>query len=444
MIRAAVWLLVALCLCGCVNRYHRITAAPAPPKDAPIGSNAFNGILDHLERGSLHVMQIHGMGSHSAQEDCGEGSENLNLQNEIALKLKYGLAGGKDAAITRSIVKDGMVAGTYSVRRFADPDSDRNHDLFFSCITWGETGKVVKRKLLELEDDFTEKAENEKHRVWINSQAKRFVNGSFADPVIYLGGMGPYIRDVVWQGIVASTSHVAAMNAKKSLTALTAVEKADAMRSFGSQGYVAIMSDSLGSRIVFDLVCEQSEALCQGTPLAAVGPKAEMAPYQKRTLAAGSADALVQYQLEHRVVSMYMLANQLPLLELAYYIPTDDGVPLNLALDRLMSGNHGCYRPLPGLLAPSEDAASSDTASVEVVAFTDPNDALSYHLTDAFARRCVPVYPSESQAPLRLINVTLPNAKARYLFVYSNLVKAHSSGFKDNPRAIDLMTFGHH
>lgn len=444
MIRAALWLLVVLCLCGCVNRYHRITAAPAPPKDAPIGSNAFNGIRDHLKRGSLHVMQIHGMGSHSAQEDCGEGSENLDLQDDIALKLKYGLAGGKDAAIAHSIVKDGMVAGTYSVRRFTDPDPTRGHDLFFSCVTWGETGKVVKGKLLELEDDFTEKAENEKHRAWINSQAKRFVNGSFADPVIYLGGMGPYIRDVVWQGIVASTSLVAAMNAKKSLTALTAVEHAEAMRSFGSQGYVAIISDSLGSRIVFDLVCEQSEALCQGTPLAAAAPQAGMGSYQKRTLAAESTDALVQYQLEHRVVSMYMLANQLPLLELAYYTPPKDGVPLNLSLDRLMAGDHGCYRPLPGLLAPSEEATSSDSAAVEVVAFTDPNDALSYHLTDAFARRCIPLDASGSQASLRLINVTLPNAKARYLFVDSNLIKAHSSGFKRNRRAIDLMTFGHH
>lgn len=440
MIRAALWLLVVLCLCGCVNRYHRI--APAPEEDAPIGSDSFNGIQDHLERGSLHVMQIHGMGDHFARADCGKKSENVHLQTEIASRLGYKLAGDENAVVTHKILKDGMVAGTYSVRMYTH--EDRTNRLYFSCITWGETGRVVKGKLLELDEKFKEKAENEKHRAWINSHAKRFVNGSFADPVIYLGGMGPYIRDVVWQGIVASTSHVAAMNAKKSLTALTAVEQADAMRSFGSQGYVAIISDSLGSRIVFDLVCEQSEALCQGTPVAAVGPQAEMARYQKRTLAAGSADAFVQYQLEHRVVSMYMLANQLPLLELAYYTPPDDGVPLNLALDRLMAGNHGCYRPLPGLLAPSEDAASSDTASVEVVAFTDPNDALSYHLTDAFARRCVPVYPSESQAPLRLINVTLPNAKARYLFVYSDLIKAHSSGFKENRRAIDLMTFGHH
>lgn len=437
MIRASLWLLVALCLCGCMNRYHRI--APAPAKNAPGGSDTFNGIEDHLKRGSLHVMQIHGMGIHSARADCGKESENVYLQTEIASRLGYQLVGNRDAVVTHDILKDGMVAGTYSVRMYAR--NDRNSRLYFSCITWGETGNVVKGKLLELKEDFKEKAENEKHRAWINSHAKRFVNGSFADPVIYLGGMGPYIRDVVWQGIVASTIQVASMDEGTSLTALSALDQARVTQSFASRAYVAIISDSLGSRIVFDLVCEQSVALCQDAP--GMLPERKVS-FQKRTLAAESAQAFVQNQLEQRVVSMYMLANQLPLLELAYFTPPRDGMPLDVALDRLMAGTEGCYRPLPGLLAPPNFSVSDQPTAVELVAFTDPNDALSYHLTDAFARRCIPLDPSEGRAPLRLINVTLPNAKARYLFVYSDLIEAHSGGFKDNRRAIELLTFGHH
>lgn len=439
MIRASLWLLVVLCLCGCVNRYHRITAAPTPPKDAPIGSNAFNGIRDHLEESHLHVMQIHGMGDHSARADCGKKSENVHLQTEIASRLGYQLAGDEDAVVTHDILKDGMVAGTYSVRMYTR--KDRTNRLYFSCITWGETGKVVKGKLLELRDDFREEAENEKHRALINSLAKRFVNGSFADPVIYLGGMGPYIRDVVWQGIMASTYELAAKRATPALADVTSLDAMRLTEVFAAETRVAIISDSLGSRIVFDLVCEQSETLCQDARKALPDGKGSL---QKRELAPLSAQAFVQEQLEQRVVSMYMLANQLPLLELAYFTPPGDGVPLDVALDRLMAGNKGCYRPVPGLRAPPDRSAGDKPTAVELVAFTDPNDALSYHLTDAFAKRCILESATGDPATLRLVNVTLPNTWPRYLFVYSDLVKAHSSGFKENRKAIDLMTFGHH
>ncbi|QNH23327.1 hypothetical protein HEP73_04280 [Xanthomonas sp. GW] len=48
----------------------------------------------------------------------------------------------------------------------------------------------------------------------------------------------------------------------------------------------------------------------------------------------------------------------------------------------------------------------------------------------------------EVRLPVDVVNVTLPNAKLRWLFVASNPVKAHSSGFKSNPGAIELLVNG--
>ena len=123
-----------------------------------------------------------------------------------------------------------------------------------------------------------------------------------------------------------------------------------------------------------------------------------------------------------------MFANQLPLLELGSFDPPSG----ELQLETLLQANT-CYLPLPSL-----PAYRKTNGPVEIVAFTDVNDALSYHLGEQFGHRCAP-----DKSALRLVNVTLPNALPRWFFVYSDLVKAHADGFKDNDRAVALLVDGY-
>ncbi|TWT23660.1 hypothetical protein FQY83_03300 [Luteimonas marina] len=450
MIRHALVVIAMLCLTGCINLYKRVDSGP---DGEPM---AFNGIRDHLATGPLHVMQIHGMGDHSGPNDCGKSSQNIKLQLAIADRLGYRHDMGYGASDPGNVTIGGTVAGTYSVRRYSDPKGEGN-DLYFSCVTWGETGRIIKQGMLELNDKFLEENENERHRAPINRAAKRFVNRSFSDPLIYQGPMGAYIRRVVWDGIEGSIRLHVHQQADASLASMEVQTLQAKALAFMGEVQVAIISDSLGSRIVFDVVCSVGGGDCQG------GPHLEMLPPQRASRnqadATAGIDAMLAGRLAGSVRSVYMLANQLPLLELAYLEPPAEGT----SLEHLIGTTDRCYRPL---LGPYPEAARIGAAGrteekIQMVAFTDANDALSYHLSDAYKSRCSSAYVMSNGAAddvategarlerkvelsVEFINVTFPNAIPRWLFVYSSLGKAHSGGFKGNRRAVGYLVDGSH
>lgn len=433
MIRAMLLVLFATGLAGCVNTFHRVDTAP--PDNNPI---PFNGMRDYLQAyGSLHVIQVHGMGDHSAGNDCANGSENLRLQDEIAKRLGYALMDDYGHQAPVPIQMNGGVAGSYSSRLY----SGDGRNLYFSCVTWGETGRIVKQGMLELDDEFLERNENERHRAMINRSAKKFVNRSFSDPIIYLGTLGPFIREIVWKGIQGSTEQHQQKHFGLELAQADSMSRLAASARFFAEVPVAIISDSLGSRIVFDVVCTKGSANCQN------GANMEFESDKDRS----PAEIRLANNLGASVRSVYMLANQLPLLELAYIPPPPPGT----SLDKMIERSGTCYQPLLGLgeadmaatgTATQEDPRRQPMQSVELIAFTDVNDALSYHLTDRFKQRCASATGKlEGPAlPVKIVNVTMPNAKLRWLFVYSDLAGAHSSGFKTNPRAITYLVEGVH
>jgi hypothetical protein len=430
MMRFVLMCLLVCGLCGCVNLYRHVDPAPDG------GERQFRGIADYLRDGqALHVFQVHGMGDHGSEDDCGEKSENLVLQGKIAFRLHY----VADPAYTQEaqpIAIDATAkAGTYSISRFVDP-SGKGGDLYFSCVTWGETGRVVKTGMLALDNAFLEQNQNEAHRAWINSWAKRFVNRSFSDPVLYLGPMGGYIRRVVWKGIALSLQdHARLAPAAKDAAASTVAQR---VGGFLGRAPIVIISDSLGSRIVFDALCTEGAASCGNDPR--FRDAMPTPPEHVEAL-----DALLAQRLEASVGSVYMLANQLPLLELGNLEPPSP----ETSLEDFIKHTTTCYGPFPPAWSDRSKAVGRRWDSVQVIAFTDPNDALSYHLDDRFKRRCGHAGGDAAggdpgSPPLDIVNVTLPNAKPRWLFVYSDLAKAHSSGFKENDRAIDYLVRGNH
>jgi len=449
MTRTAVFVILSLFLSGCANLYHHIDEGPNG------NATTFRGIEDYLKgENPLLVVQVHGMGDHSLESDCGtdpalpsrngrkpgtdKKPENLALQDRIAKKLRYVPSGEYPPLIGEPIILRGTErAGTYSVSKFVDPSGTRA-PLFFSCITWGETSRTIKQGLLELDGHFLEKNENEAHRALLNRKAKQFVNQSFSDPVIYVGGMGPYIREVVWEGIMLSLrSHARKERQAKGSNSYAAFFTPDGVRN---QLPIAIISDSLGSRIVFDTL----NAKIEFRPSIADEAIAAEALETK-----AAADAALAKNLLYSVGSVYMLANQLPLLELAYMKPPQAGT----TLENMAYQSTECYWPL--LETSAIQVRASKPGRIEVIAFTDVNDALSYRLSDRFKARCGDrnsagslagkgrdIAPEEAHPPLDFVNVTLPNARLRWLFVYSHLPKAHSSGFKNNKRAIEYMAWG--
>jgi hypothetical protein len=395
---------------GCVNLYSRVDRTPDGQQE-----EQFAGIRKHLLAGTeFHVLQVHGMGDHEPKQDCAQDSSNVQLQHAIAAGLGLQLSPSHDDPAPKPIYVNEILAGTYTTRLYEGSIESQYRRLYFSCVTWGEASREIKRSMLELDGDFYEVNDNEAHRAWVNREAKRFVNEKFSDPLIYVGTFGPFIRRALLNGLTAAA---ASHQQRRRPLDPGSRSKAEVAATFLEDVRTAVISDSLGSRVVFDVLCAKQPVCAARTGLKALDLPADDARGEEMLAAKAT--------LSMR--SIYMLANQLPLLELASLPPPSKGVPLS---DLLANGR--CYHPLSSF-AEQKDAAGP----VEVVAFTDVNDALSYNLSERFKRRCAP-----DPSKLRIVNVTLPNAKIRWLFVYSHLPKAHSDGFKTNQRAVDFLVKG--
>lgn len=396
-------------LTGCLNLHHRVDGDPGPD-----GKPAFSGLRDHFRsHDALHLVQVHGMGLHTAPMSCSDKGSNVQLQRDLAARL------GMDEIIgdpqPQPIMIGKTAAGTTTTRLFAGRVDGRERRLYASCITWSETSRAVKLRMLGLNEDFTENNPDEAHRALLNRYGKRFVNQSLSDPVLYAGPFGEFIRGTVWAGMQQVRESHEQLRAKALKSAAAFAPQASAMAAAQRDGDLAdmptlVISDSLGSRIVFDTLCSR-QAGCGGREslLETVDPQT-------------SADA---QRMAASIRSVYMFANQLPLMELAELEPPAADVSLSDHLDQI-----GCGLPM------AEGIGSRNRSDeVQIVAFTDPNDLLSYHLGQEFRTRC--------GAGLRIVNVTTANAKLRWLFVATDPLKAHASGFKRRGTVIGYLIDGH-
>lgn len=395
--------LAAVCLAcsvgGCAHVYEAVDTAPDGSKER------FQGIRDYLDAvPQLHVLQTHGMGDNRAESFCAPGGENLHLQAEVVRQLGYQALPHDDAPGEHSIKVGQTKVGSYSTRVYVDDVQLPRKSLYFSCLTWGDASREVKLKMLELDPVFHETNEHEQHRALINRKAKHFVNESFSDPMLYAGPFGQLIRDGVWQGM-QEVGQAQRRNQARVASLGGGVPPA-ADRAFLSQMPTVVISDSLGSRVLFDVLWTKD------SPPQAGGELTVEADGQARAL---------KVSTRRQIQSIFMLANQLPLLALAQLPPPPEDQPLDTWLDQLP-----CIVPY--------DPARAGEVPTTVVAMTDVNDALSYYLSADFKRRC-------AGSGVRFVNVTLTNAKPIF-GLYADLVKAHASGFKTNPKAIGYLVDG--
>ena len=175
---------------------------------------------------------------------------------------------------------------------------------------------------------------------------KEVMNDRFADSLAYLGPLGSEIRHAF----------------KRSIAPILARPESD----------IAIISHSLGSSIVFDTLTEMAAkpgGIAPGTH-----------------------------------ITQYMLANQLPLLELA-------------------------HRPFPDAIEP--------TSRLDVIAIGDPNDILTYTFSEDFKER----HRVHGSLAIEFTNVRLTIAKDWSFGVLVNPMVAHMDYYVDE-RVLDLIAGG--
>jgi hypothetical protein len=358
------------------------------------------------------------MGDHPHHVYCASDGSNVGLQERLASEL--GLIPNPGAEESVDLVVDSTLVGKASMRVYVGPD-DPTRQLYFTCITWGEVGRTVKQTMLRLDGEFHETNANDPHQAHLNRQLKRFVNRSFSDPVIYVGPLGSMIRRAMWEGIQKAGSiqsqHRQLLNPETHSPHLTGAMGWATSTSFYRDEPTVLLTDSLGSRVIFDTLCEFG-ANCG----AKLGDAVMLGD-------GGEEGSSLAESMAGSIVGVFMFANQLPFLELAS-IPVP---PPDVSLGAFLPGDQ-CFLAhagqMPGL-------GERDRGPVDIVAFTDVNDPLSYHIDEDFRRRCGG--PDER---IRFINVTLPNARLRWFFVLTHPGKAHANGFKNNTRAIRYLVDG--
>jgi hypothetical protein len=228
-------------------------------------------------------------------------------------------------------------------------------------------------------------------RAWINSEIKtKVMNDGLSDAVLFLGKYQTVMRRAVIKSLCIF------------LEGAYSDDNCTPNPRFHSD--VAFISMSLGSYMLVDVLAQKESK----PKLAWVKP------------------------LVSRTRLFYMFANQIPQLELSELIP---GATTATALAQSSPATKfGAFLELVQRTH-AKPATAARAAPLQIVAFTDPNDLLSYQLW-------LSDLPSDGLTPpaYEPANVLYPNATP-WFGLFANPLTAHT-GYSTNPEVLDLVVCG--
>jgi hypothetical protein len=364
---------------GCAGIARGVTEAViAQDEDQPdtrkclVRGRAFDGLQSYFERprgaspategqpgATLKVFYIHGIGHH----EPGHGTQLAeNLAHSLALDStdehfkQFGLS-------HPSYPKEEL--GTLRVSRYFNRAATRA--MVFYELTWSEISDPRKQVL-----SYDNSGEYSFRRATVNNMLKLFINNYMADPMVFLGDA----REPILISVGQSLCWMMLGDYQDLPTTGKAFCDAE-VRGGGlnNDNDHAFISHSMGSRVMLDALQRLVTLI------------AERKQYDDLTT-----------RLQETRFTVFMLSNQLPLLQLGL--------------------------PLP---------------EVRVIAFSDPNDVLSYALPGDFADQYM-----DSRLCPSVGNVILNVAPVGNVFGgvdFANPYRAHT-GYDNDDRVIALITRG--
>jgi hypothetical protein len=344
------------------------------------------GETPSAKRSVVKVMMVHGIGSHHPGYS-GRTTANLTA----ALGLDVHAPQVKSINIP-STSDPATSLGTLTLQRFSDNALER--ELLVYELTWSRISDPARANLR-----FDTSQVHSRNRARLNQVGKGFVNDVLVDPLVYVGVGHDQILSSVRQGLcwVYSTDWDGFPTQPD-----TCGGTDPRLGSRVQQDKFFFVTHSLGSKILLEAL----ESTAQGlTAQQDTNPQA--IPFRTA--------------LQNHTPTVFMLANQLPLLQAGFPPP-----PVNGQIDAYCkpSGEHFGQRMV---------------ANTKVVAFSDPNDLLSYSIPEGFVRNGI-----DSRLCPQVVNVTLNIAQVSTLFSgdgFANPLTAHSE-YNNDERVIGLMTNG--
>ncbi len=352
----------------------------------------FQGIFPLVKdpTSTTKVLMVHGVGKHMpgySTELLQELSTKMGLNHVSKISKKIDLIKPFDA--TKKL-------GKLRVRRLSNEDN--SHELLFYELTWSEITDHEKEVLA-----YDNSGDHSFRRTAINEALKKFANDTIPDQMIYLGNdrediLLSFSKAFCWMISAAEwddlpeTSKLACMPSKLSI---------ENMRN----DHYAIIAHSLGSRIVIDGLQRTARLFgdSQSEPMKTWG----------------LADKFVQ-AFKEKHIPIFMLANQLPLFQLGQNLPE-------------VTGQRDAYCRADG-----EHYDSRILSETDIIAFSDPNDMLSYTIPHGFSDRYI-----DSRLCAKTTNININVARVVDIFgiEIASPLEAHS-GYHTDERVIAMIVNG--
>jgi hypothetical protein len=364
-------------------------------RQCQVWGEPFTGIEAFLAKKNTKtkVLFVHGVGDHIP----GYTTEFLEkLAKELNLNVRS--EGQKNIELGTPLFP-GRNLGNLRVTHLLNEQNGQ--DLTFYELTWSEITRQEKALL-----DFDNSGEYDFRRARMNAMLKKFSNDTGPDPIIYLGQsrvpiLAAYAQSFCW---MASKNWEDLPGSGKHACLGLNDSSAD---KIARDNYV-IISHSLGSRIVIDGTQRIASMLAT--------PEKHLGSNKQYTLSTKAIAAL-----QSKRIPFFMLSNQLPMLQLGRELPE-------------VAGQEASYCDPKG--ANYNKRMLSET---EIIAFSDPNDLLSYGIPPGFAEKYI-----DSRLCARITNVNINIAKVMDAFGMTDLanpMEAHV-GYDTDDRVVAMIARG--
>jgi len=404
LIRILFLILTVAALGGCASFGRGVTEAvldaqareSVDRRNCAVEGEAFTGIVPKLEKQRSYgplgdgnrpvtkLLYVHGIGDHQP----GHGGRLIrSLSSTLALTVR-----AESFKRIELVPKSGpeRPMGELNIVRMVDVDRER--ELLFFELTWSPITEPEKQAIM-----FDSSEIYSSQRAGINQSFRNFSNSVLPDPLAFAGNRGADIRDAVGEAMCWTVS--ATWDGLPDLT----------------QGQRCDESPTLGSRVALDELVIATHSL---------GSRATMDALQDAAQVTRDKDAAklrLARALQQESITVFMLSNQLPLLESGQDT-------------QAVTGQHDQFC---GPDAPRTDERF--LKQLDLIAVTDPNDILSFPVPANWVNQYL-----DSRLCTRVRNVTINIAHVRSLPVvgqFADPLTAHS-GYVDDERVAELMANG--
>ena len=385
----------SIILSGCSSLGKGVTEAILEKQEAKdtrmceIWGADFKGLKPHLsnEKGRMKVLMVHGVGDHKPGY-ATEFFEKLAKELDLTVTSKA----HKNIKLSDSKNPDKPM-GNLRINRFLS--KDRSQELMLYELTWSDITAKEKEVLA-----YDNSGEYSFRRTEMNELMKKFSNDTGPDPIIYLGEsrediLLAFTQSFCWMTYGNWDELPSESNDFCELPDISAIINDE----------YAFVSHSLGSRITIDGVERITSSLGKEDTESGVDF------YQQN----------VKMELKNKVIPIYMMSNQLPMLQLGRKLPEVSNQKIDYCE---ADGAHYSDRML---------------TQTPIIAFSDPNDILSYAIPPGFVEKYL-----DSRLCIDVTNVNINVA-----FVYdvfglgeiANPMDAHI-GYDTDDRVVGLIAKG--